>query len=152
MNAAHIHLMLYHLPIGGLLTGVALLVGGRLSGNQAVQRAALCVLVASGLLALPAHLTGDPASELVSKLPGIRKELIEAHEAWGHSALGACLATGACAALGLWSSRSGRLLNRAWFSGLLALGLLSIGIIGVAAWRGGNIHHAEFNGVPAGNS
>ena len=145
MNAAHLHLMFYHLPIGGLLAGAALLAGGKLSGNQAVQRAALCVLVASGILVLPAHLTGDPASELVSKLPGIHKELIEAHETWGHASLTACLITGVLAFLGLWFSRAGRNVTRVWFGSVIVVALLSIGIVSVTAWRGGSINHAEFN-------
>lgn len=145
MNAAHIHLMLYHLPIGALLAGVAVLLGGRISGNESVQRAALCLLVAGGMLALPAHLTGDPASELVQKLPGIQKEVIEAHEFMGHLALGACLATGVFAGSVLWITRGGRLLGRAWFAVLMVMGVLALGILSIAAWRGGRIRHGEFS-------
>jgi uncharacterized membrane protein len=80
MNQAHLHLLLNHLPILGILFGLLVLAGGFLLKNTTVKRTALVFFVLSGLFAIPAYLTGESAEELVESLPGVTENLIEAHE------------------------------------------------------------------------
>lgn len=80
MNQAHLHLLLNHLPILGTLFGLLILAGGFILKNDGVKRTALGLFVLSGILAIPAYLTGEGAEEMVENLPGVTENLIEAHE------------------------------------------------------------------------
>ncbi len=80
MNDAHLHLVLNHLPILGVLFGLLILTAGFFLKNPAVKRTALGMFVLSAVFAIPAYLTGEPAEEVVEKLPGVTENLIETHE------------------------------------------------------------------------
>lgn len=80
MNQAHLHLLFNHLPILGTLFGLLILAGGFFLKNDTVKRTALGMFVLSGILAIPAYLTGEGAEEIVESLPGVTENLIEAHE------------------------------------------------------------------------
>jgi len=80
MNDAHLHLLLNHLPILGVLFGLLILTSGFFLKNKAVKQTALGLFVLSAILAIPAYLTGEPAEEMVEGLPGVTESLIESHE------------------------------------------------------------------------
>jgi len=80
MNDAHLHLLLNHLPILGVLFGLLILTSGFFLKNKAVKQTALGMFVLSAILAIPAYLTGEPAEALVENLPGVTENLIESHE------------------------------------------------------------------------
>ena len=80
MNQAHLHLLFNHLPILGTLFGLLILAGGFFLKNDTLKRTALGLFVLSGILVIPAYLTGEGAEEVVESLPGVTENLIEAHE------------------------------------------------------------------------
>lgn len=80
MNQAHLHLLLNHLPILGVVFGLLILVGGYLLKNKTVAQTALGLFILSALCAIPAYLTGEGAEEMVENLPGVSESLIGKHE------------------------------------------------------------------------
>lgn len=80
MNQAHLHLLLNHLPILGVVFGLLILVGSYLLKNKTVAQTALGLFVLSALCAIPAYLTGEGAEEIVENLPGVSESLMEKHE------------------------------------------------------------------------
>lgn len=80
MNQAHLHLLLNHLPILGVLFGLLILAGGFLLKNNTIKRTALGMFVLSAIFAIPAYLTGEGAEEVVEGLPGVSENLMEVHE------------------------------------------------------------------------
>lgn len=80
MNQAHLHLLLNHLPILGVLFGLLIMAGGFILKNNTVRRTALGIFVLSAGFAIPAYLTGEGAEEIVENLPGVSENLMEAHE------------------------------------------------------------------------
>ncbi|MBK9337840.1 MAG: hypothetical protein IPM98_15330 [Lewinellaceae bacterium] len=80
MNQAHLHLLFNHLPILGTLFGLLILAGGFFLKNDTIKRTALGMFVLSGVLAIPAYLTGEGAEEIAERLPAVTENLIEAHE------------------------------------------------------------------------
>lgn len=80
MNQAHLHLLLNHLPILGVLFGLLILAGGFFLKNNTIKRTALGMFALSAILAIPAYLTGEGAEEVVENLPGVSENLMEAHE------------------------------------------------------------------------
>lgn len=149
MNTAHLHLMLNHLPVLGTGFGLLLLVAGLLRKSEDLKRASLATFVLSALLAVPVFLTGEPASDVVERLPGVSEALIEAHEVAAKLSLVIIevAGMGALAALLIlrWKPKYAR-----WsLPGVLALSLLAGGSLLHTANLGGQIRHSEIRGTAA---
>lgn len=142
LDAAHIHLMLNHLPVVGaplllLLLGIGLWRGPRELVAVALALTAL-LAVSTGLV----YLTGEPAEELVEHAPWFHESLAEAHEEHATVTLVAVLATGVLAAGAFVlrrRPRAGVRLARLTWAGLVISTLL----LGWTAWSGGQIRHEE---------
>ena len=105
MNAAHLRLVINHLPIvGAFLTVplVALALWRR--GDRGLILAAVLTLGLTGVGALAALQTGEPAEEIVEHLPGAAESPIDTHEHRSQVATGLAVATalGALAVFGMW--------------------------------------------------
>lgn len=144
MNAAHLHVILNHIPIVGVPIGLALLLYGIIRGSTEVKRASLLVFIAMGFIAVPTFLSGQAAEDIVEHLPGVTHDVIENHETAGTVALGLTASLGGVALAALvWSFRT------AAVSSLVAV-LLLLGAGGVSGWLawtgnlGGKIRHTEF--------
>jgi hypothetical protein len=143
MNAAHLHLILNHIPVLGTLIALGLLSFAVWKRSEDVKKAALGLLVITALLGVPAFLTGEPAEEMVKGLPGVARPLIGQHEEAAQGAfIGLCI-LGGVALAGLVWFRRGKLLP-AWFGVVVLVGSLIVG--GWMAWTanlGGQIRHPE---------
>lgn len=149
MNAAHLHLALNHLPVVGLLFALGVFVFGRVLRSDVTMRVGLWMFVASGLLSIPAYLTGEPAEEMVEKLPGIAEALIEKHEDAASIAFAGALLAGVLAGGALFLARGGRAVSTMAF---LIVAVVAVGAAGSMAWTaklGGEIHHPEIRVVQA---
>lgn len=148
MNAAHLHIILNHIPVIGIPFGTALLIYGFLRKSQEVKTAGLLVFLAIALVMIPTYLAGEAAEDIVEDLPGVSESLIENHEGAATIAL---VATSILGALSLM-----RLLIPARFSA--AAGPMTIVVfvfsLGVAGWLartanlGGQIRHPEIRDSP----
>ena len=98
MNGAHLHLLLTHGPVLGLVFGTILLGYAWWRGGEEVRRLALVFTAVAGLLALPAYFTGEDAEDIVETLPGVSKSVIHEHE---EAAEGAAIAAVVTAVLAL---------------------------------------------------
>lgn len=143
MNAAHLHLALNHLPVVGSLFAVVVVAVGLTFHREIIARVGLWMALVVALLAILAHLTGEPAEDIAEKLPAVSKAVIESHEEAAAVALGAVLFCGAVAALALFVGRGGKPLRAGWLALVLACGLVSAGTFGYAALLGGKIRHTE---------
>ena len=139
IDAAHLHLILTHLPvIGGPFLLLLLTIGlARRSGE--VVTIALVLTVALAAATGGVYLTGEPAEEALERAAWFQERLAESHEDRAAVALAVTLATGALAVAALVFRRRGRWLPRLVWSGLL----LSTLALGWTAWTGGQIRHDE---------
>lgn len=80
MNEAHLHLVVNHLPIVGILIGLLVLVTGFLLKKSEVKVTALGIFVFSALASIAAFYSGEGAEEIVERIPGISETLINQHE------------------------------------------------------------------------
>lgn len=144
MNPAQIHLALSHLPVVGALLAAATLSIGAFTRSAATRRFGLALLLFAALSAIPTHLTGEGAEEVVEDRPGVTKALIERHEDAAGFALALVLLGGAAAGASLAAARLGReRAGRALFAGALCLSLLDSGVLAWVAHLGGEIRHDE---------
>lgn len=142
MTSAHLHLMLNHIPLFGLLFGGGLLLYAMARGSDLVTRIAMVFFVVAGLGAGATYLTGEGAEEVVEDLAGVTHETIEVHE---EVALFALIGTAVLGGLSLlflfWYRR--RSIPRAVSVSLLVLTVLGLGVVGYTAYTGGQINHPE---------
>ncbi len=143
MNWAHIHLMINHFPVIGIVFGILLLSLAIIRKSEELKVVSFGFFVIIALAALVVYFTGEPAEEIVEKLPGVTESLIEEHEEMALIALIAIEIVGVIAAIGLFIS----LLSKPVLSWvvlvLLLLSLLSGGLIAQTANLGGQIRHTE---------
>ena len=149
MNAAHLHLIVNHAPVLGVVFGLGLLVFALLKRSQELKRAALGVFVIIALLALPAYLTGEPAEGLITSLPGVSKTVIEQHEEAGTVAFIGILILGVGALAGLILFRKGKNVPTWYGAVILVAALVVSGLMAWAANLGGHVRHPEIRAGPS---
>jgi uncharacterized membrane protein len=143
MNAAHLHLILNHIPVLGTLIGLALLGWALLQKSEELKKVSLGLLIIVALLTVPAYLTGEPAEEIVENLPGVEETSIEHHEEAGKIAFAGILLTGVAAWFGLVLFRHGKPVPN-WLSAvILVLSLAAFVLMARTANLGGLIRHQE---------
>ncbi len=148
MDAAHLHLLLNHAPLFGLVFAALGLAWALIGKNDGVGRASLGLLVLAGLLVLPTYLTGEDAEEIVEEQVGVSEAAIHEHE---DAALGAAIATGIVGVVALLVLVGFRRKTvPRWATGLvLVLAIAAGGWIGYVANLGGKINHPEIRGGTA---
>lgn len=152
MNAAHVHLLVNHLPIIGAMLAVPLLALAAIRPKQRGLVIAVAVVLTLGAggggLALA---SGDAAEDLVERLPGVREDDIHAHEERAEVAIGFAVvaALASLVAAGLELDR-GTPAPRSAVLGLLVLALANAGTMAWTGASGGVIRHTEIRagGVP----
>lgn len=143
MNAAHLHLVLNHIPLIGIGFTLLLLLIAFLRRSGELLNIALIFSVMVALFTIPVYLTGEPAEEVVEELPGISESVIEQHEESAGISFILAEVTGTMALISLitlgYSENYGRKLS------MLTL-LLLIASGGLMVWTanlGGKIQHSE---------
>ena len=145
MSGAHIHLLLNHIPVIGILIGFVVFALGVWRRNDSWTRLALGLFAAVALVALATMLTGESAEEAVEKLPGVSESLIGTHEdAANVAAIGAYVLGAISLAALIWLRR--RPLPRSLTVIVLPVVLLVSGLMAYTANLGGQIRHTEIRG------
>lgn len=146
MNLVHIHLVLTHFPVAGVLFLLILLTLALYWKSTQVGRAACVVAIVIASLSIPLYLTGEAAEEAVEHLAGVSEQAIEEHEESAEVGFVAIEILGVLSLIGLALSRNGRDFPRAFVFLLLFVTLLSAALIGWTANLGGKIRHTEIAG------
>jgi hypothetical protein len=149
MNWVHIHLLLNHLPVTGIVLAIPILAWGIGRRSEEVTRVALALLAALATATIVVYFTGEPAEEAVEGLAGVSESLLERHEEAAVLATAAFTAIGALALGGLIRFRRGPIPRR-FAAVLLVLALIPAAMVGWTANLGGQIRHTEVRpGAPA---
>jgi uncharacterized membrane protein len=150
MNAAHLHLILNHVPVLGTLIALLLLITAMVEKSEDLRRAALALFVGVAIMAVPVFLSGEPAEELVERIPGVTSQQIDRHEDAATQALIAVAVVGVLAIGALAAARRSPRGSRALTIATLAVGIVTSGLMARAALLGGQVRHSEIQaGAPA---
>ena len=146
MSITHLHLLLNHVPVVGIVGLAALYALAAWRRSAELAKVALGLTVALAGIAVAVYFTGEPAEELVERLPGFDEGLVERHED------AAMVATIALATLGLAATALlARYRRRALPNGIAMLGLaaslVTSALLGWTANLGGQIRHTEIRGA-----
>ncbi len=80
MNDFHIHLLVNHFPIVGVILATLILLAGILLRNKTVQVVGLFTMFFSGIAAFIAHITGERAEHAADDATGFSHDALEFHE------------------------------------------------------------------------
>lgn len=149
MNAAHLHLMLNHIPVLAVPFGLALLGWAMFRARPELARLALIVFVLSALAIAPIYLSGEPAEDAIEGVAGAIEPWVEAHEEAALVSLSLGEALGVLALAGLWTSRRAVSPFRPMMMASLVLALATAGSLAYTASLGGLIRHTEIRGDPS---
>jgi uncharacterized membrane protein len=148
MDLTHLHLMLNHVPVTGVVFGFLIGFVGVLARSKTATRVGLGMIVFSALIAIPVYLTGDTAEELVEGLPGVSEAVISQHESAATLSLALACVAGGLALLTLFFGRS--LVSK--IPGYLIGATLLVALVATASMArtanlGGQIRHTEIRGT-----
>lgn len=143
MNLAHIHLILNHFPVIGMVFGFLLLAFAMVKKSEELKRVSLGVFIIIALLALPVYFTGEPAAKVIEHLPGVTESVIEEHEEAALITLIAIEILGLTALGGLFFFRHLKNLPDWLVKTLLILAVINMGLLAWTANLGGKVRHTE---------
>ncbi|MCS6804786.1 MAG: hypothetical protein RMM98_08725 [Acidobacteriota bacterium] len=143
MNSAHAHLILNHIPVIGLWLSVIVLAIGLLKKSEEIKKLSLMLFVIVALIMIPTYLTGEPAEEIIERLPGISHDLIERHEEAALPAAIVVAILGVVALFGVIRARGGAIVPSWVVMASLVLSLIGGGMMAWTAHLGGQIQHPE---------
>jgi hypothetical protein len=143
MSGVHVHLLLSHAPVVIILLGCGLSICGVLLKSEDLKRGALGVFVLASLVLLPLYFSGEPSEDAIKGLPGISDRIVDQHQALAATALASGLLLGILAGAGFFLFRHAKPIG-IWFTCIvLAISLLTTGLLARTANLGGQIRHSE---------
>jgi hypothetical protein len=143
MNAAHLHLVLVHIPVVLLPTATLILCVALWRNQQVITLTALSLFIVASLVCVPAFLIGEDAEEFVEDRPGIVKDTIEEHEEAAETALWFTVAAGSIALLALLTRKPLPQIQPVTLKTLILVGSVASATLSYTAFEGGKIRHPE---------
>jgi hypothetical protein len=145
MNAAHLHLVITHLPIFGSILGTVVMAQALWTRTNPTKIAAYTLFILSAIGASVAYLTGEEAEETVEGIPGVAEGMIEQHEEFAMFALVGMLLLGFASIAGLLLTLRKSPLTRTTAIVIWLLSLVSFGLAVRTGYLGGQIRHTEIS-------
>jgi hypothetical protein len=143
LNAAHLHIMLNHIPVFGSLFAALLIAWGLLRKSEDVLRLGLALAVVVGVATWGVLLTGEPAEGVVEHLADVSRRMIHAHEEAAEWATYTIAAAGLVSLLALLMVRRRHRAGRGLSILALVISLVGFAAASRAALLGGEIRHPE---------
>ena len=152
MDQTHLHLLITHLPIFGSILGGLVLAHGLWTKSNQTKMAAYNLFIISAIGAGIAYLTGEAAEERVENIQGVVEATIKQHEEFALFALVSLIVLGVGSIIGLFLTlRKSKLITTTAFV-ILAISLISFGLVARTGYLGGQIRHTEINSSNNPNS
>lgn len=152
MNSTHLHLLLNHIPVLGVWFALAAMVVAFAFRDVVMMRSSWVLLVFCALITIPVYLTGEPAEDMVEKLPGVSTQILEQHEDIGKPALIGMEILGLLALGSLAISWR----NEKWVRPLgitsMLFTVLCGGVLAYTAYLGGQVRHSEIRSTTSTNA
>ncbi|MFN5025391.1 MAG: hypothetical protein ACK4Y6_06360 [Bacteroidota bacterium] len=142
MNAAHVHLLVNHLPILFPLAGIMVLVIGFTTKSDSVKRASYILFILGACGAFIAMQSGERAEEIAESI-GLSNYFIERHEESAEVFAIVSYILGSISILGFWA-----VTKQKSFATALGIVILSVAVIAMyfakeTGTTGGEIRHTE---------
>ena len=142
MTAAHLHLILNHVPVVLVPVAVVTLLYAMASKSGDLTKGALVLLIVSTLFGAGAFLTGEPAEDSLKQIPEVSTEAIEPHEELATFAAGATTLAGVFALVVLMKWQPGGATPWTMIATLVVAFIAAL-LLAWTAYLGGRINHPE---------
>lgn len=146
-NWAHIHLMINHFPVIGILGAQVLLIYGLARRKHDMAVFSLGVFTFLAVITVAVYFTGHGAEDVVKNLPGVTEVFIDRHEEAAEFAMILMVILGIGGAIGLFFElKSGSV--PVWI--MVAILLISVAtaiMVTITANLGGQIRHTEIRSI-----
>jgi uncharacterized membrane protein len=143
MNWAHVHLLINHFPVIGVLGAILLLVYSLVRKSEEVTMVSFGAFVLIALITLAVYFTGQAAEDVVKNLPGVTETYIGRHEEMAELALVLIEALGVLSLVGLFLLRRSGSIPKWAVVMVLVTSLIAAAVVGLTANLGGQIRHTE---------
>ena len=144
MDLLHMHLMLNHLPIVGVMIGFLVLLAGVIWRSRPASMVGTLLLIMAAIVSIPVYLTGRSSEDIVEGLPGVTESVIDQHEGAAVASLALVTLTGVFALAALLLSRKRSPALRGYLVMItLFMSLLASTSMFRTANLGGQIRHTE---------
>jgi len=147
MDLTHLHLLITHLPIFGVLLGVVVLTYGLYKDSHQTLLAAYLVIAIACLGGLIAYLTGEPAEETIEQIQTISKSTIESHEESAELSIIVLGILGIVSLIALVFNTKLVELNRKIAFTIMILSIICFALVARTGYLGGKIRHTEITEV-----
>lgn len=145
MDAAHLHLLITHLPIFGSILGTLVLIFAIWRKSASTKMAAYGIFVISAIGAGIAYATGEGAEEKVEDLPGVMEGIISQHEEFAMFALISMMVLGIASLIAMMLNNKTNIFSKSSVIAVLLLSLVSFALIAKTGQLGGQIRHIEIS-------
>jgi len=152
MNDAHLHMVVNHFPIVGIILGFGILVAGIVLKNNTIKNIAYCLFVVGAIFAFASMATGEGAEEMVEEMPTVGKKIIHEHEEMAEKLALVLYLLGVVSIAGLYVNIKNR--NQSKLISYVVVVIAAVGILfgKLTGTTGGEIRHTEIrneNTIPA---
>lgn len=143
MNDAHLHMVVNHFPIIGIILGLGILIIGFFLNNNIVKNVAYGLFIVGAIFAAISMSTGEGAEEIVEDFPNIGKNIIHEHEEIAEKLALVLYVLGVVSLVGLYLN-----FKKHSKATLISIIAITIAIVGVffaqqTGTTGGEIRHTE---------
>ena len=142
MNDAHLHMVVNHFPIIGIILGFGILVTGLFLKNNSVKNTAYCLFIVGAIFAAVSMATGEGAEEIVEEL-GVSHEIIHEHEEIAETFMKVLYGLGILSILGLVANLKKHSKSAIVSYVVLVLAISSAVLSKSVGTSGGEIRHTE---------
>ncbi|HJZ73022.1 MAG TPA: hypothetical protein VKE51_14855 [Vicinamibacterales bacterium] len=138
-----VHLFLNHVPVVGLVFGLAFLVAGLKRSSDAALRASLRIFVAMGVIVVLVAGSGLVSANILADATWLDADTLSRHRLAGIFTLAILVTLGGLSAAMLSSSRKTSTLPAWGRTAVLVLALVALGASLWTAYVGGRLRHSE---------
>lgn len=143
MNDAHLHMVVNHFPIIGIILGFGVLIAGLIFKNNSVKNTAYSLFIVGAIFAFASMATGEGAEEIAEKLPDVTKQIIHEHEEMAEKLAIVLYLLGAVSIVGLYLNFKNH--SKAKLVSFLAIVIAAVGVFLAqqTGTTGGEVRHTE---------
>jgi hypothetical protein len=143
MNWAHVHLMINHIPVIGILGAILMLVYSLIRKSEEVKMVSFGLFAIIALITPAVYFTGGAAEKIVKNLPGVTEKYIGSHEEIASLTLVLTEILGITSLAGFVHLRRSGAIPKWVVAMVLVLSLITATTANLTANLGGQIRHTE---------
>lgn len=143
MNDAHLHLVVNHFPIIGLVFGFGILIVGLFLKNKTLINTSYVLFFIVTVFGAISSGTGEGAEELVEDMPSIGKQIIHEHEELAEKLTVLLYVLGAFSLLGLYLNFKNNAKAKSLSFLILTVAAIGLVLAQKVGTSGGEIRHTE---------